>query len=695
MTQNRVEVNRSGVSETKGFSIKAGAHAFKILSDGLYTDKVLAVVRELSSNAWDAHVSAGNTNKPFDVHLPNQFEPFFSIRDYGTGLSHEDVMNLYSTYFDSNKGNSNDFTGGLGLGSKSPFSLVESFTVTSYFKGTKRIYLIDLGDAGVPQVSLVDGYPVPTTKPDGLEINLSVDKSTFRSFKEKAESLYKYYPLEPNVKGNSDYCLNKPEYLLSGDFWGIREKKLYDDERVIAIQGTVGYPIDIRQVNSEGKDYLSFYSSGFDIHFDIGELDITANREGLSYDERTKQNICNKFDVILKEIKSLIQKEIDGCSSYWDAVKTIANFRDKNYFFNKLITDKFIKELSFKGRELVRGIIGIKTPKNVELKYNKIGTLSIKTLYSGSNFSFSPQTEKVFADDLKNGGVSRFRHALKSYSCGTLVRYKDESDLDNLLDLIGLPKSEVIFTSTLDKPPRKSKSSGSSANKDTVDVYFWEGGVDSLNSLRYWKNIKVDLDGEYYYVPTCRKELNVNLKIPSLLKYAINNNIIKESDILYSVPEHKINRVSKSKGNWINLLDKVKDHLQKSYKGKFKERVSKKLNFRHLNDYSDEERALKILALSKKVKQNKLFSEFFEKFDFIDKEFIEETNLNLELCTAFDICKYDITVNVLMFSKEVKPINDKYPLIPHLLKNTSSYNFENSDVFLKVVDYINLVDKAS
>ena len=39
-----------------GFRIEASSKAFEILANNLYKDKILAVVRELSCNAFDAHV---------------------------------------------------------------------------------------------------------------------------------------------------------------------------------------------------------------------------------------------------------------------------------------------------------------------------------------------------------------------------------------------------------------------------------------------------------------------------------------------------------------------------------------------------------------------------------------------------------------------------------------------------------------
>lgn len=144
----------SNVSAGTSFKITASAKAFVVLSSGLYSDKVRAVVRELSCNAYDSHVAAGKKDVPFNVHLPTQFEPWFSVRDFGTGMTKEQVLDLYSTYFESTKTQSNDFVGALGLGSKSPFSYVENFSVVSTKDGKTGYYTAYINEAGFPAITL-------------------------------------------------------------------------------------------------------------------------------------------------------------------------------------------------------------------------------------------------------------------------------------------------------------------------------------------------------------------------------------------------------------------------------------------------------------------------------------------------------------------------------------------------------------
>ena len=143
----------SNVGEIGEFRIRNSAKAFSILSSGLYANKVKAIIRELSCNAVDSHIAAGKQTTPFDVHLPNQLEPWFAIRDYGTGLTHDQVSNIYTTYFESTKTNSNEFIGALGLGSKSPFSYTDNFTVTAIKDGVKGIYSAFINDSCVPSIA--------------------------------------------------------------------------------------------------------------------------------------------------------------------------------------------------------------------------------------------------------------------------------------------------------------------------------------------------------------------------------------------------------------------------------------------------------------------------------------------------------------------------------------------------------------
>ena len=73
------------------FNMAATAEAFQILSSNLYSNPKLAIIRELSTNAYDSHRDAGKDDEPFYLHLPTESEQFFCIRDFGTGIP-EDLI---------------------------------------------------------------------------------------------------------------------------------------------------------------------------------------------------------------------------------------------------------------------------------------------------------------------------------------------------------------------------------------------------------------------------------------------------------------------------------------------------------------------------------------------------------------------------------------------------------------------------
>ena len=114
--------------------------------------------------------------------------PHFAIRDYGTGLSHDQVTNIYTTYFESTKTDSNAFIGALGLGSKSPFSYTDNFTVTAIKDGRKGIYSAFINDMGVPSIAMM--AEEQTDEPSGVEVVISVKNSDLYTFQNALLTLY-------------------------------------------------------------------------------------------------------------------------------------------------------------------------------------------------------------------------------------------------------------------------------------------------------------------------------------------------------------------------------------------------------------------------------------------------------------------------------------------------------------------------
>ena len=304
----------SNVGQVGEFRIRNSAKAFNILSSGLYANKIRAIIRELSCNAVDSHVAAGRAHVPFDVHLPTPLEPHFSIRDYGTGLDHEQVTNIYTTYFESTKTDSNDFIGALGLGSKSPFSYTDNFTVTAIRDGRKGVYTAFINEAGVPSIALMSEDQ--TTDPNGVEIKFAVeDRRDFYNFAGEAGTVYKYFSLRPVVSG-PDFTFDDVEYETRDIIPGVSSVK--DGRTSRAVMGNIAYPIDVPNAKEAIGPLAGLLECGLLMQFGIGELDFQASREGLSYIPQTITAIKHKLIALNAQLSVHVAQEADAIANLWE-----------------------------------------------------------------------------------------------------------------------------------------------------------------------------------------------------------------------------------------------------------------------------------------------------------------------------------------------------------------------------------------
>lgn len=319
----------SGVDEPQEFTIKSSARSFAIMSSNLYSDKIFAIIRELSCNAWDSHIAAGKTDVPFVVHLPNALEPWFSVKDFGVGLSFQEIHTIYTTYYDSTKTTSNNYTGALGLGSKSPFSYVKSFTITAIQNGVKRTYAAFINARGVP--SIADMGISKTDEENGVEVKFAVDNSgDFGAFCSRAQQVYAFFPIPPIIEGRTGITPIYPTYAEKDIIPGVhlyKKSQVLNDARSYAIMGCVAYPIAL-PLSADITGLASILQCPLEMHFGIGELDIQASREGLSYDLATVATILNKLHALQTSIYSTVEAKASSIENIWtrmEYLKTAAS----------------------------------------------------------------------------------------------------------------------------------------------------------------------------------------------------------------------------------------------------------------------------------------------------------------------------------------------------------------------------------
>lgn len=320
-------VSTFGAEDTEDYTIAASAKMYHILSNGLYSNKILAVIREITCNAYDSHIVAGKRDVPVEVHLPTNFEPWFSVKDQGIGMDYETAKTLYTTYGRSTKTDSNDVIGALGLGSKSPFAYTSSFTVTAIKNGQKNVFSAYMRESGKPGISHMAS--TETDEPNGVTVNIPVKLTDIAEFRETAASCFYWFDVKPitniNLTIRSPFGYDIKFIDIADGAKGSITTNRYTTIQWFARQGVVGYPIDTSMVKDRIDPSVRTLAARMHliVDFDIGSLDIAPSREALSYDKNTVNVIVDRLNAVLTQaqenIKEMFGKEelyYDACANY-------------------------------------------------------------------------------------------------------------------------------------------------------------------------------------------------------------------------------------------------------------------------------------------------------------------------------------------------------------------------------------------
>jgi hypothetical protein len=554
-------IEKSGQFEESKFSIEASAKAFFILSDGLYSNKILAVIRELSTNAYDSHVEAGKASTPFDVHIPTHLQPVFFIRDYGTGMTHEDCMQLYTTYFRSTRNNSNEAVGCLGLGSKAPFAYADSFTVEAYLDGTRRIYTAYKNEDGSPVFSLLE--ETVTSEPNGIKVSINVSSNDVNRFHNEAVRVYEYFNVKPNFIGQK-LSFRNIDKVLSGKNW------YFDDNASdnLIIMGQIAYPVDTYQLvanlDKSFERHRKFieYSEGLRIFVKIGDVDITPSRESLSYSRETKNNILTVVDSITNEIKDKIEEQIANQPSLFKARMKYVQISNQCSSISTAM-ESLQKSITWKDMKLFDSVAGEYINTKDKILLNSLEKSAYRSKidikYGVERMCFGDNV-KFFIDNLGRGGLSRIRQYMKNLGVSQVsyvYKLKDNETIDNcnLLAMMGgASKEDVVLTSTLDKVNynrNTNYSGGSSEPTVQIQMFNEETGhfEDCKMSVKYenahyFKESKDTIDLGY-------GQISVGY-LSKILEYAHKNYADMISDATFYIIKPSVikNRKLEERDNW-------------------------------------------------------------------------------------------------------------------------------------------------
>ena len=513
-----------------------------------YSKPVLAVIREIVANGLDAN-SEANASRRVEVTVPSTLNPHFVVRDFGGGLSPEDIFGLYSKYGKSTKRSSNNYIGAFGIGKFAPLCYGDNFTCVSFHGGVKTSYNIFVNEDDDTKIVKLD--QVPSSEPTGLSVEVAVADSDINTFRDEVRKFFKFFSKEemPKFIGIAD---DDEEFFKELKFAMVAEDNswfMLDDGSSNssyynrynnshygshAMMGRVHYPIDPDAINFDSltddetearslKDLAE--QDNLYIRFDIGQLKLHHSRESLEYNKPTQKEIVGVLKKVRSEIEEIAKEKLGNAEDLWDAkVKYAQVINNLPHTLRNVFQDSFQWN-------------GIKIRNtSIDRPYQYADTILItqcdKTDDSDATDGFRVKSQKVtrilpqenarlIIQDLasSHGNALRVRTLFNEDEDCKLVYIVNATDDDaenHLYDVDGMgfvsiDKSRIKYTSNIAKAKLQAKGRAVSG-ESRASVPLFEFDIDRKNCNRrknsdYWLNCNEKIDDlvqgsrELIYIP--------------------------------------------------------------------------------------------------------------------------------------------------------------------------------------------------
>lgn len=345
---------------------------FEILRDKMYSNKIGAVCREVASNSRDANRESGKEDTPVKIQIiqPNSYlsisDMSIMFEDRGPGITPDRMSSIYLKYSASTKRDSNEQTGGFGLGAKTPFAYSDTFTVITVcdWEGKRMKYeysaMIDTTRKG--KMVLFDSEE--TDEPCGTRVIVPIAQEDRLKFEYECLKATAFWNVMPEFIGFSSDPLKfdrRPlgksgAELLSGDLSSIGANR---DGATVSIDG-IPYPINLDalglSVGIEGTAIL--------VHAPVGALTISANREQVQYDDRTVEYLKDRVEQaaqhLVEHAEQMVKEEIEKKR----------NLLEAQIAFNKINEEYLSPDDPYYALSQMRKSVRRLTGKNLKMSWN-------------------------------------------------------------------------------------------------------------------------------------------------------------------------------------------------------------------------------------------------------------------------------------------------------------------------------------
>lgn len=437
------------------------AHIMSILTD-LYSDPMLAVIREYSTNAIDSNIEAGNPD-PIKITLPTSLKPTFVVQDQGVGLSVDDMERVYSMYGTSTKRDSDEVTGMLGLGCKSGLTYALTFNIIAIKGGVRTAALFTKDEDGVGVIKIIDTRS--STERNGVTIQIPVKAQDVESFRMKAESFYSYWR-DGTVSIHNRTPVNKEAYGDGPAKFSDNPVWIDDDVAVVKdlaaskiVMGGVAYPFRPKT-----------FPHGIVAYVPMGSVSFTPSREALYFNRPTEATIATIEEFAKERFFASLMDKVKDAPNNFERGKMLAQWNTSALTRGKLKDHPLKLMVRLPGtRQKVNGITVVdeETKRNAWTYHGNYGRGSCSRLESSVPWSYINDTNYHFVVNYPNKAIpAGHKDRVEKYGIPQAVFIPVGSDIE-IID--GRPKVvewETIVDAT--PAPKSTKTGPRQVKKYTV-----------------------------------------------------------------------------------------------------------------------------------------------------------------------------------------------------------------------------------
>jgi len=357
VTENMMQTNVRVKSNE--FKIGNMSVIIDILRSKLYSNHTQTMVQEYLCNARDA-MREVNSKKTIDITLPTRLESTFKVRDFGPGISPERMNGVFIEYGSSSKRDSNKETGGYGIGSKIAFGYTDSFTVTTFIDGVKRVYSAHIGNNSNGSCDLLSTSK--TTEANGTEIAIAIDQNDIAKITQAAFKTTYFWKQKVNYIGVNQMS-EVPKRVPGVQIGNLEatnaitrwELPNFAQRGNLAIVDGIPYDLDkFVLTNTDLKRLYQLFSGNIWLYIPNGAIQVAASREALDDKPATHDYLTKVAQKLIKETQQHLNEQFKGirsphrhlevykeCYPFFELNK-FAKFKHFNISNDKLFSEKFL-----------------------------------------------------------------------------------------------------------------------------------------------------------------------------------------------------------------------------------------------------------------------------------------------------------------------------------------------------------------